>query len=107
MLDRETLRPIGEWDHVLQSIGMILTTPLRSRVMRREFGSDLSELVGRPMTPQIVMAVYAASAIAIAQWEPRFVLTGVEMGSAAADGRLSLTVYGVYRGDQVSGRVVL
>ncbi|MFD2814945.1 hypothetical protein ACFSYD_11890 [Paracoccus aerius] len=27
MIDRHTLRPIGEWDHVLQSIGMILTTP--------------------------------------------------------------------------------
>lgn len=107
MLDRETLRPIGEWEHVLQSIGMILTTPLRSRVMRREFGSDLSELIGRPMTPQIVMGVYAASALAIAQWEPRFALTGVEMNAASADGRLSLTVYGVFQGDQVSGRVVL
>lgn len=107
MIDRHTLRPIGEWDHVLQSIGMILTTPLRSRVMRREFGSELSDLIGRPMTPQIIMAVYTATALAIAQWEPRFALTGVEMGQPTADGRLSLTVYGIFQGDQVSRRVVL
>ena len=107
MLDRETLKPITEWEHVLQSIGMILTTPLRSRVMRREFGSELSDLIGRPMTPQIVLAVYAACALASAQWEPRFSLTGVEMGEATAQGRLTLTVYGVWQGDQVSGKVVL
>ena len=107
MLDRETMRPIGEWDHVLQSIGMILATPLRTRVMRREFGSELSDLIGRPMTPQIVLAVYAASALAIAQWEPRFTLTGVEMGQATAEGRLSMTIYGIWRGDRVSGEIVL
>lgn len=107
MLDRETMRPIGEWDHVLQSIGMILATPLRTRVMRREFGSELSDLIGRPMTPQIVLAVYAASALAIAQWEPRFTLTGVEMGKATAEGRLSMMIYGVFRGDQVSGEVLI
>lgn len=107
MLDRETMRPIGEWDHVLQSIGMILSTPLRSRVMRREFGSELSDLIGRPMTPQIVLAVYAASALATAQWEPRFTLTGVEMGQATAEGRLSMIIYGIWRGDRVSGEVLL
>ena len=107
MLDRETLLPIGEWEHVLQSIGMILTTPRLSRVMRREFGSDLHELLGRPMTPQIVLAVYAATALAIAQWEPRFRLTGVEMGDGDATGRLSITVHGIWRGDQKEGEVLL
>lgn len=107
MLDRETLLPIDEWAHVVQSIGMILTTPRQTRVMRRDFGSSLHDLIGRPMTAQIVLAVYAATAVAIAQWEPRFRLTGVEMSGGAADGRLSVTVHGVWRGDQVSGEVLL
>lgn len=107
MLDRETFRPIGEWGHVLQSINMLLTTPPRSRVMRRDYGSELADLIGRPMTPQIVLAVYAATALALAQWEPRFSLTGVEMGQANAQGRLTMKIYGVFRGDRVGGEVVL
>ena len=104
-LDRGSMAPREGWAHVLQSIEDILTTPIGTRVMRREYGSDLPLLVGRPMTPENVLLVYAATALAIAAWEPRFRLTGVEIEKADVTGALSLRIGGVYEGDRVTGRV--
>lgn len=58
-------------DHIRQSIADILSTPLESRVMRREYGSLLPELIGRPLSDILVLQVYAATVMAIARWEPR------------------------------------
>lgn len=106
-LNAQTGRTLSGWPHVEQSIRDILTTPVGSRVMRREYGSELPLLVDRPMTQRVVLAVYAATAIAIARWEPRFEITGVEMSRGNADGDLSLAIYGRYEGDMVSADVRL
>jgi len=101
-LNAETGATLSGWPHVVQSIRDILTTPVGSRVMRREYGSELPLLVDRPMTQRVILAVYAATAIAIARWEPRFDLTGVEMAGVDADGRLALTIFGRHEGEMVS-----
>lgn len=106
-MDRYTGAPLAGWAEVEQSIAVILTTPIGSRVMRREFGSELMDLIGRPMTSDVILAVYAATAQAIARWEPRFVLTGVELSLPSADGSLSLSLRGTYRGDVVSADILL
>ena len=95
-IDARTGRPLSDWAHVEQSIGIILKTPIGSRVMRRDFGSDLPELVDRKMTGRNILAVYAASAVAINRWEPRFRLSRAAITAAAPDGRLSLALYGTY-----------
>ncbi len=92
----ETGHPITGWDHVVQSIIMILTTPVGSRVMRREFGSEVPSLIDRPITPRVILAVYAATANALRRWEPRFRLTRCELAQATATGRLHLVLYGDY-----------
>lgn len=94
--DRETGALLSGFDHVRQSIGVILTTPVGSRVMRREFGSELFDLIDRPMTDQVVLAIYSAAVMAIARWEPRFSITGCTLSGAASDGTLSLELSGVY-----------
>lgn len=104
-LNAKTGRTLSGWPHVVQSIRDILTTPVGSRVMRREYGSELPLLVDRPMTQRVVLAVYAATAIAIARWETRFSLTGVELQEGNADGRLFLAIYGIYEGDRVSADI--
>jgi len=106
-LNAETGTTLSGWPHVVQSIRDILTTPVGSRVMRREYGSELPLLVDRPMTQRVILAVYAATALAIARWEPRFELTGVELQQASANGVLSLAIYGRYEGELVSGDVEL
>lgn len=82
--------------HVQQSIGVILRTPIGSRVMRREFGSEVFALIDRPMTDKVILALYAAVAVAIARWEPRFSVTQCLLTGAQADGTLTLEIAGTY-----------
>ena len=72
-----TGKALGELDHIKQSITDILATPLGSRVMRREYGSALADLIDQPLNDTTLLQCYAATAMAIAQWEPRVKLEKV------------------------------
>ncbi|MDQ0510879.1 GPW/gp25 family protein [Ancylobacter amanitiformis] len=95
-ISRVTGAVLTDFDHVVQSINVILTTPIGSRVMRREFGSEILDLIDRPMTDQVILAVYAAAATAIALWEPRFAVTSCRLIAASAEGTLELALTGTY-----------
>lgn len=95
-LNRQTGAVLTDFDHVLQSIAVILTTPVGSRVMRREFGSEVPFLVDRPMTPRVILAVYAATANALSRWEPRFRLTSCNIVKGDVEGKLQIAISGVY-----------
>jgi phage baseplate assembly protein W len=95
-LNRFTGKPLSDFDHVAQSIGVIVTTPIGSRVMRREFGSEIFDLIDRPMTDRVILAVYAAAVLAIARWEPRYAVTGIKLLAADATGGISLAFEGIY-----------
>ena len=69
--------------HLAQSIGDILTTPIGSRVIRRDYGSTLFELLDQPMNAVLRLRLFAAVADALRRWEPRIALTRV--GLAAED----------------------
>jgi hypothetical protein len=47
-MDAVTGKPMYDTAHLSQSIGDILSTPIGSRVMRRDYGSALFELVDAP-----------------------------------------------------------
>jgi len=91
----ETLSGIA---HLKQSIRDILTTRIGTRVMRRDYGSRLPELVDRPLTPALATELYAAVAEALDVWEPRFRLERVRILSAST-GQVTLMLEGVYRPD--------
>lgn len=84
------------FDHVRQSIEVILTTPVGSRVMRRDFGSELMSLIDRPANDQTILAIYSACAMALARWEPRFALTGINISDLTVQGAITLQITGVY-----------
>ena len=89
-------------DHLRASIQDILTTPVGSRVMRREYGSRLFELVDNNLNALTLAQIYAATADALSKWEPRLKVTRVSATSAAADlalGKVSLTLEGEYLPD--------
>ena len=69
--DRRTGAAISEFKHILQSIEMILTTRIGTRVMRRDFGSRLPELIAQPINRSTLTAIFASTNEAIARWEPR------------------------------------
>lgn len=67
--------------HIRQSVRDILTTPIGSRVMRREYGSLLPELVDQPLNNATLLRVYAAAAIAIMRWETRIRLQRISVST--------------------------
>ena len=69
--DRRTGKVLRGLDHVRQSLEVILTTRLRSRVRRRTFGSAVPALLGRPLQEATLVRFYTAIHLAIALWEPR------------------------------------
>jgi len=95
-MNRTTGTRLSGIDHLRQSITDILTTPIGSRVMRRDYGSRLFELTDSPANPSHVIEVFAAIAEALDNWEPRFKLSRVISHGVTIDGKLSVSVVGEY-----------
>lgn len=76
-MNRTTGKAITGLDHLRQSLGDILTTPIGSRVMRREYGSLVPELIDHPDNNASQVRLFSAVASALLRWEPRFRLTRV------------------------------
>lgn len=93
-MDAATGRPLAGAAHLAQSIGDILNTPIGSRVMLREYGSALFELLDGPVNPLMRLRLFAATAVAIQRWERRIRLTRVALESASSDGSATLGITG-------------
>lgn len=93
-MDAVTGAPISGDAHLAQSVGDILNTPIGTRVMRRGYGSDLPDLVDAPVNALTRLRLFAATAVAIARWEPRLQLTRVGVAGADATGALALAIEG-------------
>lgn len=85
--------------HLKQSIMDILLTPVGTRVMRRDYGSNLFELIDAPMNAKTIMDIVAATAEALDRWEPRIKVERVQLHEGAASGRIELTLHGLYLPD--------
>lgn len=101
-MSASTGRAISGHDHLRQRLADILTTPLGSRVHRRQYGSRLFSLTDRPMNPSLMVEIIQASAEAIARWEPEFRLSRVLL-DMRVPGHVSLSLEGV---DLISGQPV-
>lgn len=97
-MDANTGKVISGRTHLLQSIRDILTTPIGSRVMRRDYGSKLFSLVDKPMNESTRMDMVSATADALEKWEPRFQLTNVSF-SVSSSGQITADVTGNYLPD--------
>ncbi|KAA8705176.1 MULTISPECIES: GPW/gp25 family protein [Pseudomonas] len=93
-MNRETGGAIGDLDLISQSITDILTTRIGTRVMRREYGSLLPELVDHPFNDATRLRVYAATVMALMRWEPRISLNRVQFLGANLQGQSVLDLDG-------------
>lgn len=92
-----TGRSLGGIDHVRQSIRDILSTPMGTRVMRRDYGSELPELIDQPMHRATLLRLAAASYLALMRWEPRLKVTRIAvLPDTAQHGRLTIDLQGSY-----------
>ncbi|MGD9918600.1 MAG: GPW/gp25 family protein [Paenirhodobacter sp.] len=97
--DGSALDGIG---HLRQSVIDILTTPIGSRVMKRDYGSQLFDLIDQNLTQLTIAQIYAATVEALRDWEPRLRVTKVLATATNEDlegGQISLTIYGEYLPD--------
>ena len=92
-MNATTGRTVTDLDHLRQSITQILGTPIGTRVERRPFGSMLPELIDGPQNDYMRIQLYAATATALATYEPRLKLTRVQLAidpAAPADCTLDI-----------------
>ncbi|APR98667.1 GPW/gp25 family protein [Wolbachia endosymbiont of Folsomia candida] len=94
-MDSKTGKELEGIDHLKQSIIDILTTPIGSRIMRRNYGSRLFELVDKPMNRDFTLEVYSAVAEALEKWEKRFKVEKVKI-TEVKEGKVILNLEGVY-----------
>mgnify|MGYP006175739793 CR=1 FL=1 len=109
-MNRETGAALGLVEHIAQSITDILTTRIGTRVMRREYGSQLPDLIDWPHNAATRLQAYAATAMALMRWEPRIRVIEVQVLSTddpalvhidlhyahVLDGRQDVLVYPFY-----------
>jgi len=85
-----TGKKISEIAHIKQSIANILSTPIGSRVMRRDYGSRLFERIDQPINGELIAEIYSDIVEAISTWEPRFeveqvILQSIDKGKIIID----------------------
>ena len=82
----------GEED-IEQAIGIILGTAPGERPMRPEFGCAVHDLVFDAIDAAMVGRMETAIRGALDRWEPRVVVTSIDIDlGAVADGRLTITI---------------
>ena len=86
---------LDDLDHLKQSIVDILTTPIGSRVVCRDYGSALFQLVDQPINRELFPKIYAAVADALDKWEPRFKVEKIAINSIK-EGHITLSLIGKY-----------
>ncbi|CAN7512758.1 GPW/gp25 family protein [Acidovorax sp. LjRoot129] len=96
-MNRFTGHSIAGLEHLRQSVGDILTTPIGTRVMRRDYGSLVPDLIDHPDTQATQIRLFSAIASALMRWEPRMRLSRVLVAREAdKPGRLQLTLEGTH-----------
>lgn len=93
-MDPNGIGTLNDMEHLKQSIRDILTTPLASRVMRREYGSLVPDLIDEPMNDTTRLQCMSAAVIALTRWEPRIALNAIDV-VWKADGRAGVTLSGI------------
>ena len=88
-------KAISEIAHIKQSIANILTTPIGSRVMRRDYGSRLFERIDQPINGELIAEIYSDIVEAISTWEPRFEIEQVSVHSIEK-GKITIDLIGNY-----------
>ena len=89
-MDRHTGRPIAGLERRRQAVEDILLTRIGSRVCQREYGSLIPDLIDQAMNPAGRIRIFAATAAAIARWEPELRLSRVQLTRADEAGAFAL-----------------
>lgn len=94
-IDQRTGRLLTNLESAYQGVAVVISTRIGERVMRREFGAGLIELLGRATTPRLLMAFQQLIVTAIDLWEPRFRVRQITFEGSAEEIRLGHARFGI------------
>ena len=95
-VDRRTGQIISGWAHCAQSIDVIWSTLLATRVMRLDFGSEIVRLIGRSMTPRVALELYRDMVSAVHRHEPEYRVVNLAVVDVGRTGSMTVRSRGVY-----------
>ncbi|MCZ9131596.1 GPW/gp25 family protein [Escherichia albertii] len=78
-IDSATGKPLAGNAHLRQSVADILSTPVGSRVLLREYGSRLFSLLDNPQDDFTRVRIVRETVTALERWEPRLTVLRVEV----------------------------
>ncbi|MDT3721415.1 GPW/gp25 family protein [Pseudomonas oryzihabitans] len=93
-MNRNTGQALGDLEHLQQSVTDILTTPIGSRLMRRDYGCDLFRLLDQPLNAALGLQAKAVAVIALLRWEPRLNLTHIDLVQGERPGQAFIELEG-------------
>lgn len=96
-------RAISATDHIIQSVRDILITPVGSRVMRRDYGSELFYLIDQPQHQATRLRLMAATVMAIVNWERRISVQTATI-AIGSDGRCTVDMYALRKTGPRAGK---
>lgn len=101
-IDRYTGEYISGWPRQKQSIATILTTRLKTRLMRLWWGSLFLDMQDKPGNEEVLMGGMMAAIAAINTYEPEFKVRRVSVDELTPNGDILVTLEGI---DLVEERV--
>ena len=104
-IDPDTGEYLQGWERIKKSIERILTTRLRTRLMRLWWGSEFLDMQDKPANEQTFMDGIFAAIEAINDNEPEFRVTQVTIEGQLVIGNCVITVEGVDLVEQTARRV--
>lgn len=93
MMSRYTGAEVTELEHIQQSLEDISTTPIGSRVMRREYGTLLANLMDQPISEALYLKIYSTLYTAYVRWEDRIEISQIKVADLKK-GQLILDIVG-------------
>lgn len=86
MMSRQNGVSISELESIQQSIQDIVTTPLGSRIMRRDYGSIIPDLIDQPMSDVLKVKIFSAIYTPVTRWEERISIEGIKVSDVYSGG---------------------
>ena len=94
-MNRETGKLVDNTEHLKQSIRDILSTRIGTRVMLREYGSNIPDLVDLPSNRSTIAAIRSDIISALNNWEPRCRVNKVTLTELSA-GQVTFDLFLTY-----------
>ena len=93
MMSRIDGSELSEQEHILQSLEDITTTPIGTRIMRRDYGTQLADLIDQPISEALYLKIYSTLYVAYLRWEDRIDISQIQVAEIQ-NGQLVLDITG-------------